>query len=588
MKLHPFLLGLLLVLLNIQLGFSQKTVSGKVTDGQTPIQGVSVLVEGTDNGTSTDASGEYTINASPKDILVFSYVGMQSMEIIVEDVTEVLNITLYPKVEELEEVTVSSRKRKSQQEFARNYFSDPTIINTNAGYLSPSLVGYHIRVIDGSELNPKDYDILEAITNKIPGTVIRSKSGIKQLFPSSYGSMKPGAVGVNFKVDGNMWYNNNPPLHLDIDKVIRVALIYPDNTIRLFGANFGGPGVVVINTSNIMQGSTEDGNRPYDQVRLRNNLYAGDALDENTLLRNSPAYLKELYASNNGAAAYDVYKKYVPNFGSSYIFVLDAYRYLLDKFGDEKLANEVLGSHTELFTENPLAMKALAYTYQEHGEIKKANKLYKKLLVKRPNYVQSYLDLASSYRETGDHEKAVQLYSRFGPLAGQGYFALGDSIMVSKIIDREFNNLLALEGGEILSRKQQGKLGDVEEDFIGTRLVFEWNDGEAEFELQFVNPDGRYYKTEHSLFADGDLIREQKILGYTTEEFLIEDGMSGTWQVNVKYLGNKRLTPSYLKAVVYYNYGTAAQRKETKVFKLGLKNVNRELFKLNVPATITN
>jgi hypothetical protein len=64
--------------------------------------------------------------------------------------------------------------------------------------------------------------------------------------------------------------------------------------------------------------------------------------------------------------------------------------------------------------------------------------------------------------------------------------------------------------------------------------------------------------------------------------------MPGMWQVNAKYLGNKRLTPSYLKGTVYNHYGTAAQRKETKVFKLGLKNVNQELFKVNVSKVLIN
>ena len=118
--------------------------------------------------------------------------------------------------------------------------------------------------------------------------------------------------------------------------------------------------------------------------------------------------------------------------------------------------------------------------------------------------------------------------------------------------------------------------------------MFEWNDGEAEFELQFVNPEGRYFKTEHSFFADAERIREEKLLGYTTAEFLIDGSMPATWQVNAKYLGNKKLTPSYLKASTYYDYGTDAQRKEIKVFKLGLKNVNQELFKVNNTPSITS
>jgi uncharacterized protein YfaP (DUF2135 family) len=119
-------------------------------------------------------------------------------------------------------------------------------------------------------------------------------------------------------------------------------------------------------------------------------------------------------------------------------------------------------------------------------------------------------------------------------------------------------------------------------------MVFEWNDSEAEFELQFVNPEGSYFKTVHSLAKDAERIHDEKLLGYSCEEFLIDESLTGTWQVNAKYLGNKSLTPSYLKATIYYDYGSAAQHKEIKVFKLGLKNVNQELFKVNNTARIVS
>ena len=568
--------------------FAQNRITGTVTDGFEPLKGVSIIIEGTTNGTTTDLTGKYSITAARKDILVYSYVGKEAVKIIVEDVTKVLNIELQSTVEELESVTVTGRKKKTQIEFARNYYSDPTIINTNAGYLSPDLVAYHLRVADGKDLNSKAYDILEAISKQLPGTIILLKYGVKHLFPVSLGAYEPDAVGVNFEVDGHIWYNAEPPGHLDISKVLRVALIYPDNAVHIYGQRIGGPGVVVINTIDVNHSSSEDGIRPYDQARLRDNLYANDALDQKAVLEIGPSYLKELYASSDGRAAYDVYEKYVPNFGSFYAFVIDAYRCLVERFNNEELAERILKNHRSLFEENPLAMKALAYTYQNNGKPEAAKELYRKLFVKRPNYVQSYLDLANSYRETGDHKKAAQLYSRFDYLTQEGYFDISDTTAVAVIMEREFNNLLTLESGEILSKRQQRELETAEADFEGTRLVFEWNDGEAEFEIQFVNPEGHYYKTEHSLFADGERIREQKILGYTTEEFLIEESMPGTWQVNVKYLGNKRLTPSYLKAVVYHNYGTPAQRKETKVFKMGLKDVNQQLFTLKVPSMITN
>jgi tetratricopeptide (TPR) repeat protein len=453
---------------------AQNKISGIVTDGYSPLKGVSILVEGTTNGTTTDATGKYTITASLKDILVFSYVGTEAVKIILEDVTRVLNVELQPIIEELEGVTVTSRKKKTQIEFARNFYSDPTIINTNAGYLSPDLVGYHLRVVDGKDLNPKAYDILDAISAQLPGTKIQITKGVKYLLPMSF---RPG---VNFEVDGHIWSSTNPPDHLDIRKVLRVALIYPENAVHIYGVRVGGPGVVVINTSDVNHSSSEDGNRPYDLAKLRDNLYANDALDQNAMLQNGPSYLKELYGSKNADTAFAVYKKYRPQFGTSYSFVLDTYRFFLEEFKDENLAETILENHKLLFKQDPLAIKALAYTHQSNGEFEKANELYKQLFVLRPNYVQSYLDLGNSYREMGDYKKAAQLFARFDYLSAQGYFAIHDTMVVSRIMDREFNNLLSLNGERILSKKQRN-VQKSKDDFEGTRLVFEWNDGEAEF-----------------------------------------------------------------------------------------------------------
>jgi TonB-linked SusC/RagA family outer membrane protein len=65
-----------------QLTFAQeRSVSGIVSDNAgMPLPGVSVLVKGTKNGTQSDFDGKYSIKATPDQVLVFSYVGMKSVE----------------------------------------------------------------------------------------------------------------------------------------------------------------------------------------------------------------------------------------------------------------------------------------------------------------------------------------------------------------------------------------------------------------------------------------------------------------------------------------------------------------------------
>jgi TonB-linked SusC/RagA family outer membrane protein len=55
----------------------QKPITGTVINRETnqPMSGVSVRVQGTNNGTQTDNSGSFRINAAPGNILVFSYIG---------------------------------------------------------------------------------------------------------------------------------------------------------------------------------------------------------------------------------------------------------------------------------------------------------------------------------------------------------------------------------------------------------------------------------------------------------------------------------------------------------------------------------
>ena len=83
-----------------------QSVSGTVTDGDgLPLPGASVLVKGTGTGTQTDFDGNYSISATSEDVLVFSYVGMTTMEVQVGN-QQVINVSLQVDSQALEEVVV--------------------------------------------------------------------------------------------------------------------------------------------------------------------------------------------------------------------------------------------------------------------------------------------------------------------------------------------------------------------------------------------------------------------------------------------------------------------------------------------------
>ena len=82
------------------------TVTGKVTDANTndPLIGVSVVEKRTNNGTATDANGNFSIKVEQGKTLVFSYLGYITQEIKVKQNS--MNIALKPNNRSLDEVVV--------------------------------------------------------------------------------------------------------------------------------------------------------------------------------------------------------------------------------------------------------------------------------------------------------------------------------------------------------------------------------------------------------------------------------------------------------------------------------------------------
>ena len=109
MKLNQFMRKACLLLSLLLIGTSMiaqnLSVSGKVTDttgGTMP--GVSVVVKGTTNGTTTDGSGKYSLsNVNSKSTLQFSFVGMKPQDVAVAGKTAI-NVVLEEETIGIEEV----------------------------------------------------------------------------------------------------------------------------------------------------------------------------------------------------------------------------------------------------------------------------------------------------------------------------------------------------------------------------------------------------------------------------------------------------------------------------------------------------
>ena len=131
------------------------TVKGMVMDVKNePLIGVNVLVKSTATGAITDLDGAFSLKAKKGDVLVVSYTGYTTQEIVVKDNLP-LNIILKENLTELNEVVVTALGIKKE---------------TKA-------LTYNVQEVKAAELvTVKDANFMNALTGKIAGVTINTTS----------------------------------------------------------------------------------------------------------------------------------------------------------------------------------------------------------------------------------------------------------------------------------------------------------------------------------------------------------------------------------------------------------------------------
>jgi TonB-dependent starch-binding outer membrane protein SusC len=100
------------------LSFAQSRITGKVSDGSgNGVPGATVIVKGTNVGTTSDASGNYAVNAAANNTLVFSSIGFKTQEIAVGN-RSVVNLTMEDDAASLNEVVVTGYQTLRKKDIA--------------------------------------------------------------------------------------------------------------------------------------------------------------------------------------------------------------------------------------------------------------------------------------------------------------------------------------------------------------------------------------------------------------------------------------------------------------------------------------
>lgn len=536
----------------------KKEISGIITYDGAPLSNVNILIKNSEKGTSTNNKGVYKIRAKEGDILQFTHINMKAIEILIEDITTTLNISMKAAKNELDEVIISSKKKNKQTGL---YPKKPKKISSGGFTIDTRRTGYSVSYISGEELNLSGISIGRALQGKIASYKL-----VVDDFGNEYAKLRDTGTILTVKyaiwvVDGQV-YNFAPPIPLE--NIKEVAVLRSLAGVNRFGSEAVG-GAIIINTN---VGNFDPVKDVYSEENPYTNkeYYNEDAVAYNLLSTPKSEYIIELERISDSNEAFKKYQELLSEHQDKsdfYLNVANSFKFTYNDFENYK---RVLLDSEEYSKSNPEELKIIAYQYQQEGFYENALSVYKKIIKLRPKHIQSYRDLINVYTELKQYKKALNTYNYF--------FNEGFTIEKNGIGD-----IMTREAEALTSKISKTNLSD--EKTLDTRIVFEWSSSEAEFTLEFINPQKQVYKIEHTLSDNSSLILDEKLKGYTSREFVIDGDIGGEWLVNLTYYGNKKYAPTYLKTTVFNDWGRPNEIKKTTVFKMTLKDQKTQLFKVN-------
>lgn len=241
---------------------AQKKVEGVVKGTQgNPLPGASVKIMGTNTGTSTNAAGEFSLQATTTSTLVFSYTGFITQEVPIGNRTSFM-ITLEEDAKALGEVVVTALGIKKERK----------------------ALGYSVTEVKGDELTQaRENNVANSLVGKVAGLdigstaggagsatsiVIRGVSSLSQsnqpLFVVDGVPMENKPVGIgNTNPNGNVGsqWDNAPDLgdaigNLNPSDIESISVLKGAAASALYGSRAKG-GVIMITTKTAKGNSVE-------------------------------------------------------------------------------------------------------------------------------------------------------------------------------------------------------------------------------------------------------------------------------------------------------------------------------------------
>jgi len=543
-----------------------KTINGRVSDENGYLSDVTVISRDNNLQTITDSLGNFSIEAQNRGILEFRYIGKNTILSRVSESTS-KNIYMTDGNMILDEVILENKKKE--------------VIDNGYGKLDKKSLGYSVETLDGNKIIPSNTDVKDAVAGKFAGVKIGANDDLTQfvgrgryttILGNQYGlivvdglaiKQSDSSMGAGFIGDTGFINPEN------IESVTYLKGLAATNIYGTEGRN----GVLLI--------KTKTGSSSFKKKKKRQlgntPTYIDDIEIEEII---DKPYIREISQTTTIEDAYKMYLSQRKLYGKDISFFFDIASYFKN-WNNPYLVKRILSNVLEINKKlNLEILRALAYKYDEFELFEESIKVHKQLISFKPSESQSYRNLALSYQLNKQFTKAQEIYNK---IHTNQYSDVNSFNGLKQTINAEYKNLVALHNSNLIATNiPEFYKKNAEYD---TRIVFEWSHFDAEFDLQIVNPQKRYFTWSHTQKEESSRFIKETSQGYGLEEFFITKKDKGEWLFNLIYYGKKtgdNSMPSFVKVTVYSNFGKSTQTKKVTVKDLNDLNKKESILKLEI------
>jgi len=543
-----------------------KTINGRVSDENGYLSDVTVISRDNNLQTITDSLGNFSIEAQNRGILEFRYIGKNTILSRVSESTS-KNIYMTDGNMILDEVILENKKKE--------------VIDNGYGKLDKKRLGYSVETLAGDKIIPSNTNVKDAVAGKFAGVKIGANDDLTQfvgrgryttILGNQYGlivvdglaiKQSDSSMGAGFIGDTGFINPEN------IESVTYLKGLAATNIYGTEGRN----GVLLI--------KTKTGSSSFKKKKKRQlgntPTYIDDIEIEEII---DKPYIREISQTTTIEDAYKMYLSQRKLYGKDISFFFDIASYFKN-WNNPYLVKRILSNVLEINKKlNLEILRALAYKYDEFELFEESIKVHKQLISFKPSESQSYRNLALSYQLNKQFTKAQEIYNK---IHTNQYSDVNSFNGLKQTINAEYKNLVALHNSNLIATNiPEFYKKNAEYD---TRIVFEWSHFDAEFDLQIVNPQKRYFTWSHTQKEESSRFIKETSQGYGLEEFFITKKDKGEWLFNLIYYGKKtgdNSMPSFVKVTVYSNFGKSTQTKKVTVKDLNDLNKKESILKLEI------